>query len=408
MGEAPQGSSASVRRWRLLIPPLGALLVLWFVAPVLAEPLRFELHDLTLIDGKVEFHVLGGGSAVAVEGLPLGTERFSPGGTTSYAVYADLEAIRPGKYNAQYQYELIAVPRADAAGARRFVALGYPAGNFMDALADVRFEVHKGRVIETGTIRLPVFSFSGPHLLGCESHLPLEQISLGRPLDIPLRLTNLVEGLPIRIRTVDPPTSEGAGWSDLAFAHEGRVGSEHGFEIPPGGLSEGALRVVGQPAPLAALRGGFFPVAPGKPHDRIAFSIHYASRGGVERPMRVEIPVRFVPSPLALVLALAAGTLLGSLAALALGGNTARTWPRALVSALATALIAWGLAMVLMVADSRFRLLGFELDPFQLLPTALIGAVFGLGGFRTFRFFQHLGPGGPAGPGGQAAAPGGG
>lgn len=407
MAEAPQGSTAPASWWRLRTPPLGALLVFWFVAPVLAQPLRLELHDLTLIDGKVEFHVLGGGSPVAVEGLPLGTERFSPGGTAGYAVYADLDAIRPGKYNAQYQYELIAVPRAGAAGARRFVALGYPAGNFMDALADVPFEVHSGKVVETGTVRLPVFSFSGPHLLGCQSHLPLEQVSLGRALDIPLRLTNLVEGLPIRVRTVDPPTSEGDGWSDLAFVHQGRVGSGHEIEIPPGGLSEGDLRIVGQPAPLAALRGGFFPVAPGKPHDRIAFSIHYASRGGVERPMRVEIPVRFVPSPLALVLALAAGTLLGSLAALALGGNTARTWPRALGSALATALIAWGLAMVLVAADSRFRLLGFELDPFQLLPTALIGAVFGLGGFRTFRLFQHLGPGGQAGPGGRAAQAGG-
>jgi hypothetical protein len=50
--------------------------------------------------------------------------------------------------------------------------------------------------------------------------------------------------------------------------------------------------------------------------------------------------------------------------------------------------------MVLVQFDSQFRLLGLELDPFQLLPAALIGILMGLLGFKSLEALRKLIPGG--------------
>lgn len=374
-----------------------------WTASVQAQPLRLSLGSLTLreANAKVQFLVVGEeGSPVAVDELPLNTERFSSSHTASFAVYADLQAIRPGKYIAEYQYELIVVPRSDADGARRFQVKGVPIGSFMDSVVEVEYEVGRGDTVEAGTLRLPVFSFSSPPLLEYERPARVVETSLGRDLEVPIPLRNLMEGLPMRVRTVDRPMMNGGSWTELGFSRVGQVGTQHEIEIPPGGRSGNDLKIVGQPAPLAALRGAFNLVPPGHPHERIRFSLDYSSWGGIERPLAVEIPIRFVPSPPSLLLALLAGTVVGSLASLTLSGNRLRTWPRAFATAMVLALIAEGVAMVLVVADSRFRLLGLELDPFQLLPTFMIGALVGLGGFRTLRLYQNLRSGSrkPAGP----------
>jgi len=55
--------------------------------------------------------------------------------------------------------------------------------------------------------------------------------------------------------------------------------------------------------------------------------------------------------------------------------------------------IAEVLGIMLVYGGSEFRLFGFELDPYQLLPVGAIGALVGLVGFRNaddfLRFFQE-------------------
>jgi hypothetical protein len=65
-------------------------------------------------------------------------------------------------------------------------------------------------------------------------------------------------------------------------------------------------------------------------------------------------------------------------------------WLRAFLLSWLVAIAVEIIAIVLVQYDSQFRLLGIELDPFQLLSAALIGLFMGLMGFRSVDFLKRL------------------
>jgi hypothetical protein len=82
-----------------------------------------------------------------------------------------------------------------------------------------------------------------------------------------------------------------------------------------------------------------------------------------------------------------AGSLLAQLGKTSVDGMK---WYKAFVVALLCAGIAEVLGIMLVYGGSEFRLFGFELDPYQLLPVGAIGALVGLVGFRNADDFLKL------------------
>ena len=96
-----------------------------------------------------------------------------------------------------------------------------------------------------------------------------------------------------------------------------------------------------------------------------------------------------------LILSVLVGAIAGSLLA-QLGKKTSADgmkWYKAFAVALLASGIAEVFGIILVYGGSEFRLFGFELDPYQLLPVAAVGALVGLVGFRNaddfLRFFQE-------------------
>jgi len=101
----------------------------------------------------------------------------------------------------------------------------------------------------------------------------------------------------------------------------------------------------------------------------------------------VSVSVRFKPSIWGLILAVLLGSLFGSvlyqLYQRISKQDSNVSWYALYGLGLAAGVIAEFLALVLVMGNSQFRLLGFELDPYQLLPAGLIGALIALVGCRN-------------------------
>ena len=65
-------------------------------------------------------------------------------------------------------------------------------------------------------------------------------------------------------------------------------------------------------------------------------------------------------------------------------------WYKAFAVALLASGIAEVLGIIMVYGGSEFRLFGFELDPYQLLPVAAVGALVGLVGFRNADDFVKI------------------
>ena len=103
------------------------------------------------------------------------------------------------------------------------------------------------------------------------------------------------------------------------------------------------------------------------------------------------MPIRFRPSILTLLLALATGVALGSLIPL-LASKRGRvsTWGRATVTALVVAIILELVGIFLVANNSKFVLFGFNLDPWQTLPVLLLGIGNGLLGFEAAKKLKFI------------------
>jgi hypothetical protein len=138
-----------------------------------------------------------------------------------------------------------------------------------------------------------------------------------------------------------------------------------------------------EPAPGRAFVKALFARDRKKEHDSVGLSIDYDTQWGLRRTLEVQVPVRFVPWPPLLFLAVGSGTLFGSMAPVLAGRRKRVRWPKAFAASLVTGILVELIAILLVQLNSEVRILGFDLDPFQLLPALLIGIVAGLMGFRS-------------------------
>jgi hypothetical protein len=310
--------------------------------------------------------------------------------TPHYTVYADLDSIEYAERGGYFRYKMYVEPRPGTPGpVAGFIVKGIPVGSFPPQMGDVELTL-RGDVTEQGMITLPVFSLDEPKYLKVKEWTEPEEIELPGGGQVFLPLDNLLR-LPVKVLEMQQPES-GSLWRKAALQQTGG-GEFKPFQIGPGAKTRNLLALDLQPGPQAIFKALFSKVRTGE-HDLVQAALVCATpwENLPRQTLIIAVPVRFVPWPPILFLSVAFGTLLGSFIPVLLGRRDRVHWLRAFLLSLLVAFVFEVVAMVLVQFDSQFRLLGFEMDPFQLLPATLIGMVMGLLGFKSLEALRKIIP----------------
>jgi hypothetical protein len=384
----------SPRHLPLALSALGLLLLCLGSRPCLAigltlNPVRFENGEFLFNTGVPE----------VVDKLPFEAESKQHPGlpthfdvpTPHFVLSVDLIDIGPVRQCAYFNYHFYVTSRGAGLDRRpvHFSVTAFPVGVFPDQNKDVSFTIEGDSLgEEAGTVRLPVFNCTAALLSGPDWPKP-QKAHLAVESDVPIPLKNLrLSDLPISIVSLSRPQPQNIElWRDLKVLTNGKEDFSR-IDIGQGADSD-ALMLKLVPRPGAAFVTSLFSLGRKTPDDSVRFSLEYITLGGPTRTLSFSVPLRFAPWPPYLFVAVALGSLVGWLIiALAYNKLAWATFWRPWALALLAAAVAEALAMLLIdKTDSQFRIFGFELDPFQMLPAGLIGVVIGAMGTDGIRLF---------------------
>jgi hypothetical protein len=348
----------------------AALLAL--AASVLAQDVELAFDDLPLPDNtRIHFKMRSNGP-VPVESINLARAPWARVGR--YWLYVDSTQTRldsfPG-YPA-LRYAAYVKTEADSRHLAAWEVLGEPLGVFEDQIAEVSFELREagpGSTAMKGTIRLPVGSSQPPRdTLVLDK--PLLQIPLsGGPASVMIKARRPGVTLLLRqkrVSAVDPVWNAPPHWG---ASSELVVSEEHSLVIP----------LETYPS-LASAIESVLKSSANEPAGKLLAQFDFSTQLFEDRPrsQEIEIPFRFVPSLLHVALALVIGAALGA------GIPVLRAWPgirgaaRCAVVGILAALVSGFVGGLLVTHNSRFMILGFDLNPLELLPATVLGICCGL------------------------------
>jgi hypothetical protein len=315
--------------------------------------------------------------------------------TTSYRVYAD-ESKTKGTGWGYFVHEFYVIPKAaqqNGSSACVFRVQATPGGAFLDQPADVSFTVVDGAIHEDGviTIILHPNSYSKPILEYTIDSAQLsggvQEAGLNSETTVYVSVENPLSAVQVELTGNVQPTMYNSRYWRSPPSVTGSIQQTEKSLLGPKGKTH--LMVALQPDAWHALGSSILPIGPGKSHDTIILSLDYKTPGGAPGTLEIKIPVQFRPSLLGLLLAMFIGTLVGSALGRCIPVKDPKDrlhWYQAYAVALLAAIMAEGIGLLVFVGGkSEFKLFEFELDPFQLLPAGIIGALVGLVAFRNAR-----------------------
>lgn len=348
---------------------------------------ELALETVKLPDGEFQFNVHPA-EAIAALPFPPDGENVQGARTQSYLVYADMDGVHLSKYN-YFHYAIYLRPRgAAASGIVKYFVQGLPVGSFADRLADVQFTIKAQGIEEPGVIRLPIFSLTSRSYVECSPFTKPVEVTFAGQRFIPLAIKNTI-GLPVIIKDTSEVVQHNTDlWQKIQLVGGNRQ-VLHEVEIAPGATSTSELGLLVVPRPAQAFANSFLPLARQPVHEQISINLDYTTRGGAPHSIDIDMPIRFKPWPPTLLVAVVIGAVVGSLIPV-LGTHSFAGWPRAALIAILMGILAELVGMVLVANDSQFRLLGLDLDPYQVMPAFLIGGLVGLFGFKSAEAFQGL------------------
>lgn len=350
---------------------------------------NLQVHDVTVNDGKVEFKA----SLCEPAPAPVASDQIqtAQAETPTYLVTVDLARTVHGSFG-YFVYEFF-VRQKNASTQGCIVRVqGIPSGTFVDKMANVSFQVWSSGTPEDGGIRIPLYNvtYSKPIVEGFVTP-PVASVSLTGESPVEIDIANILLDLPVGLyEDVAADASQPALWQEhKASLHLPRPGS---YILQPGQRLRGGISLLVKPNPWRALSASMFPLAPDQPHETVTLSLNYDTPGGIPGTLQIPVPIRFKPSFWSLLLAVLLGSIVGGLLGQLIprAEEVQATWYRALLVAVLASLLTEALGIILVFGKSQFRLFGFELDPYQLLPVTVIGALVGLYGFRRADDFFNL------------------
>jgi hypothetical protein len=249
---------------------------------------------------------------------------------------------------------------------------------FQDGWKEVGFEVIDDSKAYAGVIKLPIHAFSSsPVLRPGDQTARLHFVGLGSESTIQIRLSNVLGDMGV---TIDPEaivsTEQEDLWASMKIVP---VRISTGLHLEKG-ETEQLFDLKLQPKPFEALTASLPPLRADQPQGSVIVNVNYrVDHGGVDRRLELELPIRFVPSIWSLFTLVCGGACIGILFGFILPGqNHTKVSGKAFSAAITLGLIVEIVAMVLVSNDSKLVILGFELNPFQLLTSLLVGFFSGL------------------------------
>jgi hypothetical protein len=349
---------------------------LWSISS--ATVLKFDAKNLS--DGKVEFK---SGPCFSAPAPGADQQPMPQAEATSYVVLMNPAKTLPGV--GYFVYEFYVQPKGGGqqpGGPGCSVRVqGLPSGTFVDQTADITFHVGSEGRLEDGTIRIPLYN-TRPSKPIVDYQVPtLSGVSLSGQSPIEIGISNSLTDLPVGLYKDIAVHSDGSDlWQDAPQAALQLPRSGPALLQPGQKLATGILLTL-RPKPWHALGTSMFPLAPEKPHATLTLHLNYDSPGGIPGLLEIPVPIRFRPSFWSLLLAVVVGSLLGAAFA-QLVSATAPKWYKAFSVAIIAGLLVEVVGMLLVNAKSEFRLFNINLDPYQLSPALVVGALVGVYGFR--------------------------
>jgi hypothetical protein len=295
-----------------------------------------------------------------------------------FRLYVDLSNITPYK-DAYYLYDIYVSRLANGPQ----LPIGYrlqaePIGSFSDGWREITFEIQAGSEADSGTIRIPIHSFTPVDALIPDNSLTkIHEVALAQESTIQVRLRNVLEDIGI---TVDPKaeisTEQSGYWKKL------EITSPNGRTIltVPKSSTADVFELKIQPDAFQALTASLPPLRDGSAHTELTVNINYhVDHGGGDRRFELHIPIRFVPSIWSLLLIVLLGACVGTVfcSLLPSGHKKGNLKSSSFIAAIALGMIVEVVGMILIANNSKLILLGLELDPFQLLTSFMIGVICG-------------------------------
>lgn len=310
-----------------------------------------------------------------------------------YSICIDLDDIEVTKYGSSLRYHFyVAQAPMVTAGPIHFIVDGEAVGAFLPQMAEV--DLFVGEDLTNAVpkrIHLPIFSSESPSYLGVTGLEPPMKVKFTGSTDVGIALKNQIPW-PVTVTEIRPPIAKARDlWKEdgMAVLVDGSE-AFHSFDLEPSAERHDVVALRLKPSPVKAFLETFFARDTGKDHDAISLTVEHRTRWGGIRSLDIRVPVRFVPWPPLLFLAVAVGTVIGSLARLFAGSRQGSRWLKALGTSLVVGIIAELATMLLVQLDSELRLFGLRLDPFELPPALFIGIVTGLMGFRSLDLLEEF------------------
>lgn len=348
-------------------------------------PIQLLVDDATPSDGHVHFKP----SSCDVEPapVPLNLQQMSRGETPAYSLFVDIS--QTSMFYGSFVYEFYVARKSTTPPAQfcAFRVQANPSGTFVDQIADISFHVKEGSAPqEDGTVTIPLHnsSYKQP-ILQARPPTPFANVNLAGRYPVPIKISNLLPSLPVSMNGITATADNPGYWQvpPQAALHFSMPGAT---ELQAGQTLDTGIEVTLIPNRWRALGASIFPIAPDKAQETVHLSINFNTPGGIPGTLEVPLPVRFKPSFWNLAVAVLIGALIGSGMGAILPKKdsvASLAWYKAMVVAVGLGIIAEALGLILVNGNSEFRLLGFELDPYQLLPASMVGALIGLVGFRS-------------------------
>lgn len=252
----------------------------------------------------------------------------------------------------------------------RFNVRGVPSGVVRDQWQEVRFAIESNGRSDNARMTLPIGGgvLDGIRQVDAEA---LQESYLSGPSKVHISVQNGFKNLAIVMGTPSVTDYDERLWKGLpSFA------DLDGATIGATQLHEIEVQVT--PRPLEALQRTLSHLKPEQAHATLVTHLRYTSPLLKNRDGRLEAKVRlrFKPAIWLLVIALATGGILGSLVRLSYAGR--KTWLADTRVALLASACLWVVGLFLVGLGSEFVLFSFNFDPWQLLPTSMIGLACGL------------------------------
>jgi hypothetical protein len=348
-----------------------------------------KLDDATPTDGKVHFRP----GFCQLQPMPSvgNLKKMITAQTEHYDLFLDVDGVVLANFG-YFVYDFYVRSRSDPPNPSQgcyFRVQAVPQDSFLDGYVDVTFQVGDTSGMEAGTINIPLHntSYHKPIL----QSIPDSDISTARLTgvsDVSLRLDNMLPNLPVWLDSKVYANPDHEGYWHLPLVASLALPAQNQPFLAPGQKLSDCIKLALTANPWQALGASIFPLGPHESHETVHLRLSFNTPGGVPGTFEIPVRVRFQPSFWYLQFAVLIGATLGSgLASLIPVRQDPPNVPppekfyKKMIVAVLASVFMEALGMILVLKDSQFRILGFELDPHQLLPASLLGALVALASF---------------------------